>query len=163
MRKRTHARELALQALYQHDVRRRVESAAATSTEEALSFLESAAADPEVKEYARWLVDGALSVLPELDQRIATVARNWKLSRITPIDRSILRLALFEMLESEEVPPKVAINEAINLAKRYSTEQSGAFVNGILDRFYGEIRGREGDHAEKLVREEGGERQGGEA
>jgi len=64
------------------------------------------------------------------------VAKNWKLNRIAPVDRCILRLALFEMLEMDEVPPKVAINEAIDLAKKFSTEQSGAFVNGILDRIY---------------------------
>ena len=78
--------------------------------------------------------------MDDLDRRIAAAALRWKLSRIAPIDRCILRIALFEILESGDVPPKVAINEAIELAKKFSTEQSGSFVNGILDRIWTDSR-----------------------
>jgi transcription antitermination factor NusB len=139
MRKRTQAREIALQALYQHDLCSKVAGAAPGIAEDLEPFLENATDEPEVREYARWLLGGSLSRREELDRRIVATAKNWRLNRIAPVDRCVLRLALFEMMESKEVPPKVAINEAINLAKRYSTEQSGAFVNGILDKLYREI------------------------
>ena len=159
MRKRTAARELALQALYQQDLRARMKTASdpddagtpqdTTGPDGDLQvFLREAADDPAVLEYATWIVEGAMETRDELDRQIAAAARNWKLNRIAPIDRCILRLALFELYESDEVPPKVAIDEAINLAKKFSTEQSGAFVNGILDRMYGDLR-REGLPAQK--------------
>lgn len=140
MRKRTQAREIAFQALYQHDLHQKIENALPTTVDDFESFLTSATDDPEVRKYARILIDGTLAMRQDIDLRITQTAKNWKLSRIAPVDRSILRLALFEMLGSENVPPKVAINEAIDLAKRYSTAQSGAFVNGILDQIYNEIR-----------------------
>ena len=93
-----------------------------------------------MREYARFLVEGVIARQRDLDERITAVAEHWKLHRIAPVDRSILRLGLFELLESADVPPKVAINEAIELAKKYSTEQSGAFVNGILDQAYAASR-----------------------
>jgi N utilization substance protein B len=135
MRRRTRARELALKALYLSEVRRR---AGWTDAEDGdpLQLLPEAGSvpAPESTAYARWLVDGVLLHREDLDRRIAAAASNWKLNRIALVDRSILRLALLELLESAEVPPKVAMDEAISLAKKYSTEQSGAFVNGILDR-----------------------------
>lgn len=137
MRKRTQARELALQALYQHDIRK---ESADTSLGDFERLLCESTEDPVVRQYARALLDGVLATIEDLDDRIATAARNWRIGRMAPVDRCILRIALFELLESEDVPPKVAINEAIELAKRFSTEQSGAFVNGILDRIYGETR-----------------------
>ena len=139
MRKRTVARELALQVLYQQDLRSKAELEE-SPREDLDAFIEDSTDDPKVKEFARSIVDGTLCAQEEIDHRIAAVAKNWKLSRIAPIDRCILRMALFELLKSGEVPPKVAINEAINLAKKYSTEQSGAFVNGILDKVYNDLR-----------------------
>jgi transcription antitermination factor NusB len=136
MRKRTRAREIALQALYQHDVGGKRSGKPAAGTCDVEPFIETATGDPEVRQYARRLADGVIASCSELDEKITAVAKNWKLNRIAPVDRCILRLALFEMLEMDEVPPKVAINEAIDLAKKFSTEQSGAFVNGILDRIY---------------------------
>jgi len=140
MRKRTHAREIALQALYQHDLHRKMEEAGKTTVDDYEPFISEASDDPEVRRYARMLIDGTISMADQIDQKITAAAQNWKLSRIASVDRSILRLALFEMLASEDVPPKVAINEAIDLAKKFSTEQSGAFVNGILDHIYNEIQ-----------------------
>jgi transcription antitermination factor NusB len=140
MRKRTQAREIALQALYQYDLERKADKTAQKSAADFEPFLAASTEDPEVRQYATTLLDGTLCALDELDQKISAAAENWKLSRIAPVDRCVLRLALFELLESAEVPPKVAINEAIDLAKKFSTEQSGAFVNGILDRIYTDLR-----------------------
>jgi transcription antitermination factor NusB len=142
MRKRTQAREIALQALYQYDLCRERDTGVPETFER---FVEECTDDSEVREYATFLIDGATATLDELDDRIAPAAQNWKISRMAPVDRCVLRIALFELLESPEVPPKVAINEAIDLAKKFSTEQSGAFVNGILDRIYGELKRKTGE------------------
>ena len=136
MRKRTHAREIALQAVYQYDVLRKGGQAERGELEE---FLQEASGDPEVRRFARILIDGTIAAMDDLDARLETVVKNWKITRIAPVDRCILRIALFEILETEDIPPKVAINEAIDLAKKFSTEQSGAFVNGILDKIYQEL------------------------
>jgi transcription antitermination factor NusB len=136
MRKRTKAREIALQALYQHDVRG---EAGGLTPDEIESFVQESSDDPEVRDYARLLIDGTLSLLEDIDRRIVITAQNWRIQRMAPVDRCILRIALFEITESGVTPPKVAMNEAIELAKKYSTEQSGAFVNGILDRIYREL------------------------
>ena len=136
-RNRTRGREIALQALYQYDIRRKAGETDLTA-EVFEPFLEEATEDQPVKQYARTLLDGVLSAVDEIDQRIVRAVEHWKLERIAPIDRCVLRLALFELLEGSDVPPKVAINEAIDLAKKFSTEQSGSFVNGILDRIFKE-------------------------
>jgi N utilization substance protein B len=140
MRKRTQAREIALKALYQHDLHRKMAGDAKAGAADFEAFIQAESGDPEVRGYARTLLDGTLASIDALDERIAAAALNWKLSRIAPVDRSILRLALFELFDSPDVPPKVAINEAIDLAKKFSTEQSGAFVNGILDRIYNDLK-----------------------
>jgi transcription antitermination factor NusB len=140
MRKRTQAREIALQALYQQDIQRKAGEPAPAGVEGFEIFIQGATDDPEVRDYARRLLDGSLANIEEIDRRIAATATHWKLQRIAVVDRCVLRLALFELLECPEVPPKVVINEAVELAKKYSTEQSGAFVNGILDTIYGETR-----------------------
>jgi transcription antitermination factor NusB len=140
MRKRTMAREIALKALYQHDLRKKADKEARATVDDFEAFIGEETGDPEVRDYARRLLDGSLAGMDELDRRIAAAALHWKLNRIAPIDRCILRIALFEMLESADVPPKVAINEAIELAKKFSTEQSGSFVNGILDRIWTDTR-----------------------
>ena len=126
MRKRTQARELALQLLYQLDLR---------GEEVVPDLLEHLASiqDAEVREFARGLVQGYRERAAEIDGRIEEVARNWQLRRMAVIDRNILRLATFELLYRDDVPPLVSINEAIELAKKYSTKNSGPFVNGILD------------------------------
>jgi transcription antitermination factor NusB len=145
MHKRTQARKIALQALYQHDLGSKASKSPPAACE-VEPFIETATMDPEVRQYARRLATGVISASSDLDEKIVAVARNWKLNRIAPVDRCILRLALFEMLETDEVPPKVAINEAIELAKEFSTEQSGAFVNGILDRVYNDLKKSEPPH-----------------
>ena len=127
MKKRTRARELALQFLYQADLVKK------TSTE-ADDFLREEERDPETRRFAQRLIEGALDNLPEIDQVIQDVAQNWNISRMAVVDRNVLRLATHELLHCQDIPPKVAINEAIEIGKRFSTQNSGAFINGILDR-----------------------------
>ncbi len=136
MRKRTQAREITLQALYQFDIQRQIDESVLCGVDDFEGFIVKSTDDPEVRDYARGLLVGVLGSLRELDEQIASVSENWRLNRTAAVDRCVLRIGLFEMLESPEVPPKVAINEAIDLAKKYSAEQSGAFVNGILDKIY---------------------------
>jgi len=126
-RNRTIAREISLQALFQQDL--------TDSKKEDLDDLLAEAAEGE-RDYARALVTGVLENKQELDSRITEVTDNWKLERIAAVDRAILRLGLYELLEMSEVPPKVVINESVELAKKFSTEKSGAFVNGVLDKIY---------------------------
>jgi transcription antitermination factor NusB len=133
MRRRTRAREVALQVLYQVDVR----------GDELLADLDPllhlSEVSEEVREYARGLVTGTAECRPESDRLIASVTEHWDISRMAVVDRNILRMAVYEMLRREDVPAKVAINEAIELGKKFSTENSGAFINGILDRIRGII------------------------
>lgn len=129
MRKRTQAREFALQMLYQREMH----------PEEPMETLlkssqESNPASPEVWEYTERIVQGTLQHLKEIDVLLSKYAENWELHRMAVVDRNILRFATYELLYLEEMPPKVVINEAVNIAKRYSQEESGKFVNGILDK-----------------------------
>lgn len=87
----------------------------------------------KIAPYAQQLVQGLVPLLQEIDKSISRHSHNWRLERMSPIDRNILRLALYEMLHEDEVPAQVAINEALEIAKRYSVEDSVSFINGILD------------------------------
>ena len=131
MRNRTRSREYALQMLYQADIRR-------TNTEQILEEFWQAhepVAD-EIKSFAKALFSGTLAHQQEIDALIRHHADNWDLNRMAVIDRNILRLGAFELLHVEEVPSKVCINEAIELAKRFGDAESGKFVNGILDAIH---------------------------
>lgn len=128
MKKRTRARELALQALYQLDIQ------GEDFASEVAGFVGEEETDAETVEFALALVRGVALEREELDTRISSVAQNWDISRMAVIDRNVLRMATYELLFREEIPPKVSINEAIELGKRFSTKNSGAFINGILDR-----------------------------
>ncbi len=141
MRKRTQARELALQILYKRDLDPEpVETILS-------SFWETNPVPPEVRTYAERLVQGTLAHLSELDRLLAKYAEHWGLERMAVVDRNILRFATYELLFIEEVPPKVVINEAINIAKKFSQEESGKFVNGILDKInHTEPRQKEVSH-----------------
>jgi len=90
----------------------------------------------EVKEYAEWLVRGIYEHLAEVDQKIQEASRNWRLERMANVDRNVLRLAVFEMLFEKNLVPPIIINEAIEIAKKYSGKEAGVFVNGILDGVY---------------------------
>jgi len=132
--KRTKARERALQALYQIDV-------AATDLDEALArFWRSfEPVEREVREVAESMVRGVAEHRREIDESIEVVSTNWRLDRMAKVDRNVLRLAVFELRWRPDVPVKVCINEAIELGKKYGSESSGAFVNGVLDRIAGAL------------------------
>lgn len=96
----------------------------------------------DILEYARFLLSGISKEKRKLDGYIEKASEHWKLNRITYVDRSILRTAIYEMLFSSDVPPKVAIDEALELAKKFGTEESKDFVNGVLDRVLKEYYGK---------------------
>ncbi len=127
MSKRSKARELAFQFLYQDDFNKRVLPAIGDS------MLESRLKRPELIEFARDLIAGVRRNRDELDRRIAESAKNWSLERMAATDRCALRLGAYEMLYGD-TPAAVAIDEAIELAKRFGTAQSAHFVNGVLDQ-----------------------------
>ncbi|HEX8909352.1 MAG TPA: transcription antitermination factor NusB [Anaeromyxobacteraceae bacterium] len=132
--KRTKARERAVQALYQIDV-------AASDLDEALSrFWRSfEPVEREVMDLAEALVRGVAEHRRLIDGTIEAVSTNWRLDRMARVDRNVLRLAVHEMLHRPEVPVRVVINEAIELGKKYGSESSGAFINGVLDRIAQEL------------------------
>ena len=128
MKNRRKARELTLQILYQMDTRE-------TPVEEALNITFSRYRfRPEVREFAESLIRGTSQLLLPIDFLIKKYAKNWTLERIATVDRNILRFTIYELLFLENVPPIVSINEAVEIAKRYGTTDSGKFVNGILDK-----------------------------
>ncbi|GAB4142657.1 MAG: transcription antitermination factor NusB [Planctomycetota bacterium] len=133
VRRRTRAREVALQFLYQFDLRREALDAG-NLAETAERIREASGGDQEIASFALRLVQGTMSRRDDLDKHLRSVTRNWDLRRMATIDRNVLRMAIYEMTHCPDVPPKVAINEAIELAKKFSTANSGGFVNGILDR-----------------------------
>lgn len=125
---RRKAREMALQTLFQLDYNH-------IDKEEALNMVLTEYEDisESAKAYALEIVNGTNKHLEEIDKIITTVSTDWKLDRMTGVDRNISRIALYEMkFASEKLPPNVAINEAVELAKTFGTEESGRFVNGIL-------------------------------
>ena len=146
MRKRTRAREFALQILYELDI-----AQSEPELEEALEdfwkdrtdlvlsnpeklALEEDKKDADVRAYTEKLVRGTLEMKDKIDPVIERFAENWEMTRMACVDRNILRLATYEILHSNEIPVKVALNEAVELAKRYGEQDSSKFVNGILDR-----------------------------
>jgi N utilization substance protein B len=94
---------------------------------------------PRVREFAEQLYTGVAARLGELDRLIQNHAQNWRLSRMAAVDRNIMRLAAFELLSGEDIPGSAIINEAIELARKFSTQDSAQFVNGILDSIRKEI------------------------
>jgi transcription antitermination factor NusB len=134
VKKRTRARELALQFLYQLDLR------GEDFFSEAKGFVLAEERDVETSRFALRLVEGTHEHQAEIDTTIQAVAQNWNISRMAVVDRNVLRLATYELLHCQDIPPKVAINEAIELGKRYSTSNSGAFINGILDKIMNRAR-----------------------
>lgn len=136
MGSRRHAREVALQILYQMDVQ------ADLTADAALARFFSVFATPEdeeARDFVEVLVRGVEHMRDELDPRIVGASRNWRLERMARVDRNLLRLAVYELCCQPETPPKVAINEAIEIAKRFGTQESPAFVNGVLDRILDDL------------------------
>lgn len=129
MRKRTLSREIALKILYARDITKE------SPKEAARKFWENnEPEDEEVKGFSEYLVNGVEANLDEIDKTLSEFATNWQLDRMATIDRNVLRIAAFELLFSDDIPPKVAINEAIEMAKKYGDKDSGKFVNGVLDK-----------------------------
>ncbi len=128
MKRRSKARELALQTLYQVDITKD------DDRKQVDKILAEQDADKEPREFARELVYGTLDHQDEIDEMISEVTQNWAITRMAVVDRNVLRLATHELLHRDDIPPKVSINEAIEIGKRFSTTNSGAFINGILDK-----------------------------
>jgi len=130
MRKRTKARECVLQVLYTMDV------SCIKEAKEALEefWAEHPSYSNEIREFAAELVGGVSKEMDRLDKTISEYATNWSLKRMAVVDRNILRFATFELLFREDIPPKVTINEAVDIAKKFGDANSGKFVNGILDK-----------------------------
>lgn len=125
---RREGREAAIQFLYQHDLSGSLEPEALNS------FYAFRGISPAARRFCQKLIDGILpDKIKEIDVLLQQHAQNYELERLSAVDRNILRLALYELLSKEETPIPVIINEAISIAKKYGTEQSGRFVNGILD------------------------------
>jgi len=137
MRSRTLAREAALKGLYQLDLRSSVPD---PELDELLE--RECQQQRDAQDYARVLIKGTRKHVTAIDREISQVAENWDLGRMAAIDRNVLRMAIFEMLHREDIPPAVAINEAVTIAKKYSTKDSGGFVNGILDQIKNRLAAR---------------------
>lgn len=134
MGKRRKARELALQILYGMEISK------GELPRVIEDFWEEYPCPEEIKNFATELATGTYENLSFIDNLLKKCADNWDISRLAAVDRNILRFAVYELLFLNDIPPKVTINEAIEIAKKYSTADSGKFVNGILDRIKDEKR-----------------------
>jgi N utilization substance protein B len=158
MGKRREARERAVQFLFQHDLNPPenldralnefwdTQRAAAIAGEKGpatwgqpVELPPPTAEEAEVHLFADPLIRGTLEHRDAIDEHIKKHAKNWEFHRIATVDRNIMRLAIYEMLFREDIPPIVSINEAVDIAKKFSTQDSGKFVNGILDKIKGEL------------------------
>ncbi|MFL6584690.1 MAG: transcription antitermination factor NusB [Chthoniobacterales bacterium] len=128
MGKRRSGRQAAVQFHFWRDAHH---GAAPERMEEFWEFCPSTS---RVRDFAQPLIDGMLTHLPQIDDRIRRYTENYDIRRLSPVDRNVLRLAIYEMLYRDDIPPVVSINEAIELAKTFGGSDSGRFVNGILDR-----------------------------
>ncbi len=135
MGRRRKAREVALQFLYQLD-QTGVEDPAPFEDD----FWDRHPVDPDARAFAQALVRGAKAQQPKIDALIAESTEHWALERMAVVDRNILRMAVYELLCEPAVPGKVAINEAIEIAKKFGTAESSRFINGVLDRIHRELR-----------------------
>ena len=157
MGSRREARERAVQFLFQHDLNppedldaaletfwnaqrtaARVDDSKATWGEH-IELPPPTADETALRLFADPLIRGTIEHRAECDEQIKRHAKNWDLHRIAAVDRNIMRLAIYEMLHREDIPPVVSINEAVDIAKKFSTHDSGKFVNGILNKVKGEL------------------------
>ena len=128
MTNRSRAREVALQLLFQRDHNPGVDRV------DIERFVQDRLADPNLQSFCRDLYDGVVGHAQEIDDRLTQAAENWRLPRMAGVDRNVLRLGAFELLFSSETPGGVALNEAIELARRFGSADSPGFVNGVLDQ-----------------------------
>ena len=134
MGKRRKARESTLQILFQ------MEFDDADPDKMVDTFWKNKKSTKEIEEHSRWLVKGILSHRESIDRLIQSVSANWRISRMAIVDRNVLRIAVFELLYEESLAPAIVINEAIEIAKKYSSDEGAVFVNGILDDARKEIQ-----------------------
>jgi len=158
MGKRREARERAVQFLFQHDLNPpenlEVELAQFWNSQRAAAIEDEKGGahwnqpvelppptvqEAETRLFAEPLIRGVLEHRDAIDELIKKHAKNWEFHRIAAVDRNVMRLAIYEMLYRDDIPPVVSINEAVDVAKKFSTQDSGKFVNGILDKVRGEI------------------------
>ncbi len=139
MKNRRKAREVALQALYKYDI----------SNENFFDCLEDVLNlknfNDEVVDFAKRLLNDISNNIEEIDYTIKKYSKNWKFERMAVIDRNILRIAIAEMLYMDDIPEKVSINEAVEIAKKFSTDDSYAFINGILHRLFVDLENRKNE------------------
>ncbi len=131
MRKRTLARECALKILYQAEIGRKDPLVAMKDF-----FEMEQIKDEEVRNFAMRLIQETEQHWMDIDKQIASSATNWEIGRMAVIDRNILRLGVCELMYMPDIPPKVAINEAVEMAKKYGDMESGKFINGVLDKIH---------------------------
>ena len=131
---RRKAREVTLKVLYQIDI-------AETEVEEAIElFWKCFDAPEDVCEFSSKLIRGVVEHIEDVDKTIKSCSEHWSLGRMAKVDRNILRMAVYELLYCNDIPPKVTLNEAIDLGKDYGSENSSSFINGILDALYAKLK-----------------------
>jgi len=124
---RRQARELAMQALFYMDIRK-------DASEETLEyFCDCFCPSKKSRPFFRKLVNGVLGTKGQIDALVERYSQNWNISRMSCVDRNVMRIAVYEMLYCDDIPPKVSINEAVDIGKKFGTQESGAFINGIMD------------------------------
>lgn len=128
MTRRSRAREVALQLLFQRDLNPHIDRAPLER------FVRERLGEETLVPFCLGLYDGVVANQADLDRRLTEAAENWRLVRMAVVDRNVLRLGAYELLHGSETPPRVALDEAIELARRYGSADSPAFVNGVLDR-----------------------------
>lgn len=152
MTRRSRAREVALQLLYQRDLNPGIDRPAIER------FANDRLREPDLASFCLSLLDGVVSHAEAIDKALAAAAENWRLPRMAAVDRNILRLGAYELLFTPHTPANVALNEAIELARRFGTADSGAFVNGVLDKLQGPEEGSEQKAAS--IQQAGGSKEG---
>ena len=124
---RRQARELAMQALFYMDMRK------AASEEMLENFCGCFRPSKKSRSFFTKLVNGVLGTKDQIDALIERFSQNWNISRMSCVDRNVMRIAVYELLYCDDIPPKVSINEAVDIGKKFGTQESGAFINGIMD------------------------------
>jgi len=138
MRRRSKAREFALQILYQMDITRDEPDLSLANFWQARTEEEEVKED--IKKFSAELVKGVADNFKVIDEKVSGYATNWQIQRMAVVDRNIMRMSCFELMFLPDIPPKVSINEAVELAKKYSGQEAAKFVNAILDKINKEVR-----------------------
>ncbi len=142
---RRRARELAMQALFYMDSRNN------SSQESVEQFCQNFSPSPKMIPFFLKLVEGVLKTQPEIDALIEQYSKHWKIHRMSLVDRNVMRIAIYELLYCGDIPAKVSINEAVDIGKKFGTDESGAFINGIIDSI--RLAMEKGDISEKAQTE----------